>query len=222
MERQRVNRLRDMNDESVVRDYSRTMGRMVVRYTDLAGQVARLAPDARRVLDLATGPGVLLPALAKRLPKAEIVGLDLSPVMLGAARTRLVEEGLSDRVELVEASAMETGFETGEFDIVVTSEFLHMLDDLVPLFVEVKRILAPAGHFMAFDHRRDLGWVAYRAMWLTTWFLERRGYRLDGMGPVIDACWTKPEVEAALAEGGFRSFEVNTGLTELAVHAERG
>jgi ubiquinone/menaquinone biosynthesis C-methylase UbiE len=220
--RLRVNRLRDMDSEATARDYARTMGKASIRYDDMAGQIARNAPDARRILDVATGPGFLATSLARKYPSAEIVAMDISPAMIDLARRAIEEAGLGERVTVVEASAYAMPFDTGSFDVVATTEFLHMLDDLPPFFAEVHRVLAPGGRFAAFDHRRDVDALTYRLMWLTTWLMKRRGLALDGMGPVIDACWTRPEVDAALRGGGFRVFDIHLGLSELAVLADRG
>lgn len=56
------------------------------RLARLVAPYAALFADARAVLDVGTGTGVFLPHLARLAPRAEVIALDLSPVMLGMAR----------------------------------------------------------------------------------------------------------------------------------------
>lgn len=51
--------------------------------------LARVRPNARRIVDLGCGPGTSTQLLAARFPDAEIVGVDNSAEMLAAARARL-------------------------------------------------------------------------------------------------------------------------------------
>src|SRR4051794_18704336 len=59
----------------------------------------KVAPGAGRVLDLGTGDGRLLALLARERPQLHGVGLDVSDMMLDAARARFEGE---ERIELVE------------------------------------------------------------------------------------------------------------------------
>ena len=69
---------------------------------DAALELARVTP--RRILDLGTGTGEAAIWLAERFPNASIVGVDLAPKMIEAARERLPEE-LTGRVRYEVADA---------------------------------------------------------------------------------------------------------------------
>src|SRR5690349_13856893 len=58
-------------------------------YRRLALDVATSTPDSATVLDVGTGPGVLLAELAKRRPDLILIGVDLSPDMAAAAARNL-------------------------------------------------------------------------------------------------------------------------------------
>src|SRR3954451_23050260 len=77
------------------------------------------AVDARpdeRVLDVATGTGMVAQALVRRYG-CTVVGLDQSEAMLEAARARLDHDaGLAQRVSLVVGEAEHLPFDDGEFD----------------------------------------------------------------------------------------------------------
>jgi ubiquinone/menaquinone biosynthesis C-methylase UbiE len=94
-------------------------------------------PPPRRALDLGTGTGVVAIALADRYPEAEILGIDLSPGMIDAARRKLAP-ALSGRVgfEVGDASALD--LPDGAFELVV-------LSNMIPFFDELARIVSPGG-----------------------------------------------------------------------------
>ena len=101
---------------------------------DLA--LAEVSPP-RRVLDLGTGTGVVALALADRYPEAEILGIDLSPGMIGEAGRKLPSE-LAGRVGFEVGDASALGSPDAEFDLVV-------LSNMIPFFDELARVVAPGG-----------------------------------------------------------------------------
>src|SRR4051794_41137330 len=78
--------------------------------------VAKLeARSQDRVLDVATGTGMVAAALTRRYG-CKVVGLDQSPEMLAQAEARLrAEPGLAARIELVRGQAESLPFGDGEF-----------------------------------------------------------------------------------------------------------
>lgn len=73
-----------------------------------------LAPDAR-VLELGPGPGYFSPAVARALPRGNLVLLDLQVEMLAKARRRLVRARASN-VDLVQADGVALPFRDASFD----------------------------------------------------------------------------------------------------------
>lgn len=117
------------------------------------GHAALYAALAERhpgpVLELACGTGQLTVPLAA--PGRRVVGLDLSPAMLAAARRRADAAGAD--VELREADMR--AFALGErFALVFVARnsllHLHAAADLIATFAAVRRHLAPGG-VLAFD-----------------------------------------------------------------------
>jgi SAM-dependent methyltransferase len=101
------------------------------------------------VLELACGSGQLTVPLAK--PGRPVVGLDLSPPMLAAARQRATAAGAA--IEFIEADMRS--FSLGrQFALifVARNSLLHLsgAEDFVATFAAVRRHLAPGGVF-AFD-----------------------------------------------------------------------
>ncbi|MBL8201109.1 MAG: methyltransferase domain-containing protein [Chromatiales bacterium] len=104
----------------------------------------RLEP--RRVLDLGTGTGKALPALAARYPDAEIVGLDLTPAMLRVADARQGGPGRA-RPVLVCADAARLPFPDRSVDLVFSSLVIHWSPVLDQVLAEVRRVLRHPGLF---------------------------------------------------------------------------
>jgi ubiquinone/menaquinone biosynthesis C-methylase UbiE len=103
--------------------------------TEVAG-VAR----GDRVLDVATGTGVLACAAAKVVgAQGRVVGVDCSGEMLAVARRK------SQQVRWVEGRAEALPFDDASFDRVVSQFALMLFDDRVASLREAKRVLRPGG-----------------------------------------------------------------------------
>lgn len=107
--------------------------------------------DARRVLDLGTGDGRLLAALQAARPEMQGVGLDVSEVMLRAARERFAGD---ERVDLLKHDLAESLPALGRFDAVISSFAIHHLEHerKHSLYREVFELLEPGGVFANFEH----------------------------------------------------------------------
>jgi ubiquinone/menaquinone biosynthesis C-methylase UbiE len=96
---------------------------------------------ARRVLDVGTGTGLAAFALAARFPGAEIVGVDLAAEMVEEARRKTPAE-LAGRVRFDVADASRLPFPDDSFDLVT-------LNNMIPFFDELARVLVPDGTVLA-------------------------------------------------------------------------
>jgi SAM-dependent methyltransferase len=95
-------------------------------------------PVPRRALDLGTGTGAAVLAVARRFPEAEVVGIDLAASMIAAARRKAGPE-LADRVRFEVGDAAALPFEDGAFDLVTHA-------NMIPFFDELARVVAPGGN----------------------------------------------------------------------------
>jgi ubiquinone/menaquinone biosynthesis C-methylase UbiE len=107
-----------------------------------------------RILDIGTGPGVLAIAFARKMPEVEVVGLDVSEVVLAVADENAQENGVSSRVSFEKGDAQDMPFDS-VFDLVISSNTLHLVENPVKMFNEVQRILKPGGKFFISDFRRS-------------------------------------------------------------------
>jgi len=139
-----------------------TTAEHVHRYLDRADAFPRRAEgesvllehvprNARRILDLGTGDGRLLALLQSDRPEMLGLGLDLSELMLEAARKRFADD---ERIELVKHDLAEPLPASGRFDAVVSSMAIHHLEHerKRSLYGEVFELLEPGGVFANFEH----------------------------------------------------------------------
>ena len=133
-------------------------------YRRLAADVAREAPDGAAVLDVGTGPGVLLVELATRRPDLNLTGVDLSTDMITAATRNLAKFG--ERANARVGDVTHLPFPDRSFDLIVSSLSLHHWDDPEAAVPELARVLRPGGRvcvydfpFAPFDKLADAVWT---------------------------------------------------------------
>jgi demethylmenaquinone methyltransferase / 2-methoxy-6-polyprenyl-1,4-benzoquinol methylase len=105
--------------------------------------------DGEAILEVASGTGAQLAALAQRNPSGRTVGLELAEGMLAQTQKRLSAAGLAG-VELVCGNALELPFEDESFDLVVNGYMLDLLarDDIPRALAEFKRVMRPGGRLV--------------------------------------------------------------------------
>jgi ubiquinone/menaquinone biosynthesis C-methylase UbiE len=107
-------------------------------------ELTAVAPE-ERLLDVGTGTGAVLRALAKRAPRPdEAIGLDASTKMLA----RLGE--LPECWRTVRADARALPFPASRFEVAFCSYLLHLLDapGRAEVLAEIRRVLVPGGRFV--------------------------------------------------------------------------
>ncbi len=88
---------------------------------ELLDRTLRLVPRDRdvRCLDLGTGSGVLAVCLARYLPRASVVAIDVSAAALDLARDNAALNGVEDRVTFLESDWFSSV--SGRFDLIVSN-----------------------------------------------------------------------------------------------------
>jgi SAM-dependent methyltransferase len=148
-------------------------------FGEITGQIAAPLLDAvragqgTRVLDVATGPGFVAAAAAKR--GAIVTGLDFSPAMIAAARTR--HPGITFR----DGDAEALPFDDASFDAVVMNFGLLHLARPERAIAEAHRVLRPGGRYA-----------------FTVWAPPDRAV---GFGMVLKAIETFGRTDVSLPEG---------------------
>ena len=133
--------------------------------------VRAVAPrDGQRVLDVATGTGMVAAELLARAD-CSVVGIDQSAEMLAAARARFA---LAERscVELVEGQAEALPFAEESFDALTFTYLLRYVDDPRATIGELARVVRPGGRVASLEFGVP-PWPPARVAW--------RGYTAIGL-----------------------------------------
>lgn len=105
----------------------------------------QLPGQPRMVVDLGAGTGVGTLALARRFPTAAVVAVDRSRVMLDRVVRSAGEQGLAERVSVVQADVDEGWPALTGADLVWASSSLHELADPARTLRDVFAALVPGG-----------------------------------------------------------------------------
>ena len=120
----------------------------------VAADVAGVAPEEARVLEVGCGPGHLSIRLA-RDHGLEVTGLDLDPAMVERARVNADRsaDGRSRRPTFTVGDVASLSFPDGSFDLVVSTLSMHHWADPSAGMAEIARVLRPGGRSLVWDMR---------------------------------------------------------------------
>jgi demethylmenaquinone methyltransferase/2-methoxy-6-polyprenyl-1,4-benzoquinol methylase len=97
-----------------------------------------------KIVDLATGTGDLALALQRKLPDAEVTGVDFVPEMLELAQRKGVRKTIL-------ADAMQLPFSDGSFDCVTIAFGLRNMGNWGGALAEMSRVLGRDGHLLVLE-----------------------------------------------------------------------
>jgi demethylmenaquinone methyltransferase/2-methoxy-6-polyprenyl-1,4-benzoquinol methylase len=118
----------------------------------------------QRLLDVATGTGMVAVALAQR-SACQVVALDQSQAMLSAARLRVERDPrLAAQISLVHGEAERLPFGDAEFDGLTFTYLLRYVDDRAATMRELARVVKPGGRIGMVEFGVP-GVAPLRALW---------------------------------------------------------
>ena len=140
-----------------------------------------------QIVDLATGTGDLALAMQKKLPHAELTGVDVLPEMLEIARRKGVRR-------VVLADAMELPFDDASFDCVTIAFGLRNLENCSSALTEMWRVLDARGHLLVLEFslpttpilRAAYRFYLHRCLPLLGSFLTQKKSAYDYLGDSIE------------------------------------
>lgn len=141
------------------------------------------ARPGERVLDVATGTGLVAAELVRRWG-CDVVGVDQSPEMLGRARARAGDDRrLGEHLTLVQGEAERLPFADGEFDHLTFTYLLRYVDDPGATMRELARVVKPGGRIASLEFA-----VPEREPWHALWRLYVN-VGLPALGRTVSAEW---------------------------------
>ncbi|MFQ5616388.1 MAG: class I SAM-dependent methyltransferase [Anaerolineales bacterium] len=111
----------------------------------LRSPLLQLGPGAQ-ILDAGAGTGRLTIPLCREFPRARVTALDFSDAML--AQLTQKSAGLPNPPRILRGDVLETGFESGQFDLVISSRVLMHLPDWERGLTELCRV---SKDYLVFD-----------------------------------------------------------------------
>lgn len=167
------------------------------------------------LLDLGSGRGLALLALAERFPRSRFVGLDLSTEAIAFARAQATSRGL-ENIEFAvrDLSTFDVDATPEAFDFVTTFDAVHDQARPLALLRGIRRSLTPDGVYLMqdihgsshvhenVDHPGGTFLYTVSCMHCLTVSLAQGG---DGLGTL----WGEQKARELLAEAGFASVEVH-------------
>jgi ubiquinone/menaquinone biosynthesis C-methylase UbiE len=108
-----------------------------------------------RILDSGTKSTEFPTQLTLALPKAEVICLNLPEPLLDKARSSAEQAGISDRLSFRNGDVQSLPFYANSFDVVISRNILHTVDDPVAMLDEIERVLSPTGILLLSDIKRS-------------------------------------------------------------------
>ncbi|MBR2429470.1 MAG: bifunctional demethylmenaquinone methyltransferase/2-methoxy-6-polyprenyl-1,4-benzoquinol methylase UbiE [Alistipes sp.] len=101
---------------------------------------------AKKIMDVATGTGDLAIAMAKRVDRTQILGVDLSDEMLAVARKKIQKQGLEERIMLEKGDAEDLHMVAdGSIDAVTVAFGVRNFENIERGLKEMWRTLKEGG-----------------------------------------------------------------------------
>jgi ubiquinone/menaquinone biosynthesis C-methylase UbiE len=145
----------------------------------------------RAFLDVGCGNGMYSIELGKK-GAARVMGIDISPVMLGRCEESARKEGLQDRVKFLQTDLLEYQPDS-KFDVSFGIGLFDYISDSLPVLTKMREVTTDKA-IMAFPR-------------LMTWRAPVRKVRLTAKGcPVF--FYTKSKINQLLKDAGFARWEI--------------
>lgn len=156
-----------MDIQAVRRSYARWAPVYDMTFGRVTGQGRRRAVSVLnalggRVLEVGVGTGL---ALQHYGAGVEVTGIDASDQMLGKAREKVAELGLTHVKALKVMDARQLEFADGSFDHIAAMHIMSVVPEPERVMAEMVRVLRPGGTVLIVNHfaraAHETGWLAW-------------------------------------------------------------
>ena len=115
------------------------------------------AENPNMVVDVATGTGDVALAIARRMPEAKVVGIDLSEGMLAVAKEKSKGEAVTERIEWLVGDGEALPTEDGVADVVTVVFGIRNFQNAEAGIAEAFRTLRSGGCYMVMEFTTPRG-----------------------------------------------------------------
>ena len=134
---------------------------------------------ARKIMDVATGTGDLAIAMAKRVDRTQILGVDLSEEMLAVARRKVEKQGLEERIMLEKGDAENLDMvATESIDAATVAFGVRNFENIERGLCEIFRTLKPGGKLVVLEFSMPKNRLV---RWVYSQYAHRLLPRIGGM-----------------------------------------
>jgi ubiquinone/menaquinone biosynthesis C-methylase UbiE len=192
---------------AVARWYDKSTRKDMARFRELAARLRSVLPQGGDVLEVAPGPGFVAIEMAKN-GAYRVTGLDVSRTMVELAHKNAAAAGV--HVDFRQGNASAMPFADQSFDLLACSAAFKNFSEPHKALEEMHRVLRPGGTAVVLDLRKDVAMSEIRkyfgALGLSTisrW-MTLAAFRFM----LLKRAYTRPQLEAMLADIPFRSKEI--------------
>lgn len=168
------------------------------------GELGTPLPKNAQVVDLMAGTGEIWPHVLRAFPRAQITGIDISPVMHAEAVTKL-HGAHTGQISHLTANALDSDLPAETADLLVATFGLKTFnaDQQTILAKQIARILRPGGSFSLIEASDPKGWV----------FRPFYRFYLGGVLPLIERLFLQGAQDFSMIATYTKNFEDCTAMT---------
>jgi SAM-dependent methyltransferase len=107
--------------------------------------------DGAKVLDLGSGPGVTALLVARRLPRATVVGIEPEDLLREKAETLIAGQGLSERCRFLKGTGERIPLADGTVEFSYARLLFQHLPNPLAVLAEMRRVTRPGGIVVVMD-----------------------------------------------------------------------
>jgi ubiquinone/menaquinone biosynthesis C-methylase UbiE len=188
----------------------------------ITSKIEELNPQGT-IVDVGCGSGNLLIKLAKKFPKHEIIGVDLSDEMLEAAKKRIEKKGNPSEIKCTHGSANDLPFDENSVDYIISSLSLHHWVNPLVALQEMYRVLKNNGYLVIFDFRRNSRNFFYGLLKFATKIVVPRALKEinEPLGSLLSS-YTETEIEEIFAQSPFQEYNREGVMAWMFIIAKKG
>lgn len=175
-----------------------------------------------KLVDIGCGSGNLIIQIAEKLPRLNLVGVDISSEILSFANKRAIEKKVDKKVEFKNGTVENLPFPNNSVDFIISTFSLHHWLNPIKAFKEIYRILKESGTFLIFDFRRDSRKFFYGFLTFITKVVAPKALKnINEPLNSIQASYTVDEIHKFFSQVSFQNTEIKPFLTWMFISGKK-